>query len=56
MSEPTQDVINSNFVRNYQTAEYGKFVAGVRDELYLVVTPLEGNNGVYGALTFLESD
>jgi len=26
MSEPSQSLINTNFVRNYQTAEYGKFV------------------------------
>jgi hypothetical protein len=34
----------------------GCSVTGQRDELYLVVTPLEANNGVYGSLTFIESD
>lgn len=34
----------------------GCSVAGQRDELYLVITPLEANNGVFGSLTFIESD
>ena len=34
----------------------GTSVHGVRDELYLVVTPLGANDGVYGALSFIESD
>jgi hypothetical protein len=34
----------------------GCSVNGVRDELYLVVTPLDGNNGIFGSLTFIESD
>lgn len=34
----------------------GCTVNGVRDELYLVVTPLQDNQGVYGSLTFIESD
>lgn len=34
--------INTNFVKNYQTAEYGKFV--------------ELLGGVYGSLSFIESD
>ena len=34
----------------------GTTVHGVRDELYLVVTPLGVNDGVYGSLSFIESD
>lgn len=34
----------------------GTAVHGVRDELYLVVTPLAANGGVYGSLSFIESD
>lgn len=34
----------------------GTSVHGVRDELYLVVTPLGANDGVYGSLSFIESD
>jgi len=34
----------------------GSTVHGVRDELYLVVTPLAANDGVYGSLSFIESD
>ena len=34
----------------------GSTVHGVRDELYLVVTPLASNDGVYGSLSFIESD
>lgn len=34
----------------------GCSVDGKRDELYLVVTPLDTNSGVYGSLTFIESD
>jgi hypothetical protein len=34
----------------------GTTVHGVRDELYLVVTPLGVNSGVYGSLSFIESD
>ena len=47
------DLSNSKFEKFLRM---GCSVAGKRDELYLVVTPLEANNGVYGALTFLESD
>lgn len=34
----------------------GCSVAGKRDELYLVITPLDTNSGVYGSITFVESD
>lgn len=34
----------------------GCSVAGKRDEIYLVVTPLDTNSGVYGSITFVESD
>lgn len=34
----------------------GCTIAGKRDELYLVVTPLATNDGVYGSLSFIESD
>lgn len=34
----------------------GTTVHGVRDELYLVVTPLGANDGVFGSLSFIESD
>lgn len=47
------DLANSKFEKFLRM---GCSVAGKRDELYLVVTPLEANNGVYGAITFLESD
>ena len=47
------DLSNSKFEKFLRL---GCSVAGKRDELYLVVTPLEANNGVYGAITFLESD
>ena len=47
------DLSNSKFEKFLRL---GCSVAGKRDELYLVVTPLEANNGVYGAMTFLESD
>jgi len=29
---------------------------GIRDEVYLVVTPLQSNHGVYGTITYMESD
>ena len=34
----------------------GTTINGVRDELYLVITPLAANGGVYGTLSFIESD
>jgi hypothetical protein len=47
------DLSNSKFEKFLRM---GCSVNGVRDELYLAVTPLESNAGVYGAMTFLESD
>jgi len=47
------DLANSKFEKFLRM---GCSIAGKRDELYLAVTPLENNSGVYGALTFLESD
>lgn len=47
------DLSNSKFEKFLRM---GCSINGVRDELYLVVTPLENNAGVYGAMTFLESD
>lgn len=49
----TIDLANSKFEKFLRM---GCSIEGRRDELYLVITPLEANNGVYGALTFLESD
>ena len=34
----------------------GCSVDGKRDELFLVITPLQANDGVFGSLTFIESD
>lgn len=34
----------------------GCSINGVRDTLFLVITPLQANEGVYGSLTFIESD
>jgi hypothetical protein len=34
----------------------GCSVDGRRDELYLVMTPLQANEGVFGSITFIESD
>jgi hypothetical protein len=34
----------------------GCSIDGRRDELYLVITPLQANDGVFGSLTFIESD
>lgn len=47
------DLANSKFEKFLRM---GCSVDGRRDELYLVITPLEANGGVYGSLTFLESD
>ena len=47
------DLSNSKFEKFLRM---GCSIDGRRDELYLVVTPLEANAGVYGAITFLESD
>lgn len=47
------DLANSKFEKFLRL---GCTIDGKRDELYLVITPLEANGGVYGALTFLESD
>ena len=47
------DLSNSKFEKFLRM---GCSVTGKRDELYLVVTPLQNNLGVYGAITFLESD
>lgn len=49
----TIDLANSKFEKFLRM---GCSVDGRRDELYLIITPLEANNGVYGAITFLESD
>ena len=34
----------------------GTTINGIRDELYLVITPLAANDGVYATLSFIESD
>lgn len=34
----------------------GTTINGVRDELYIVITPLAANDGVYATLSFVESD
>jgi len=47
------DLANSKFEKFLRM---GCSIDGRRDELYLVITPLEANAGVYGSLTFLESD
>jgi hypothetical protein len=47
------DLANSKFEKFLRM---GCSIEGRRDELYLAITPLEANGGVYGAMTFLESD
>lgn len=47
------DLANSKFEKFLRL---GCSIDGRRDELYLAITPLEANAGVYGSLTFLESD
>ena len=49
------DLANSRFEKFLRL---GCSVTGVRDELWLVVTPLASNtiNGFYGGITFIESD
>jgi hypothetical protein len=47
------DVSNQRFEKFLRM---GCSVNGVRDEMYLVITPLNNNDGVYGAITFVESD
>ena len=49
-------VIDFSGYRFEKFLRMGCTVTGVRDELYLVVTPLEANNGLFGSLTFIESD
>lgn len=34
----------------------GCSIDGIRDELYLVATPLQDNQGIFGSITFVESD
>ena len=34
----------------------GCTIDGRRDEIYLVITPLQANEGVFGSITFIESD
>jgi len=47
------DLSNSKFEKFLRM---GCSIDGRRDELYLAVTPLQANSGVYGAITYLESD
>ena len=49
------DITSSNFQR---FKRLGCSINGVRDEIYLVVTPLvnPANNGVWGTLTYLDAD
>jgi len=49
------DISSSNFQR---FKRLGCSINGIRDEIYLVVTPLvnPANNGVWGALTYLDAD
>lgn len=49
------DISSSNFQR---FKRLGCSINGVRDEIYLVVTPLvnPANNGVWGTLTYLDTD
>ena len=49
------DISSSNFQR---FKRLGCTINGVRDELYLVVTPLvnPSNNGVWGSLTYVDTD
>jgi hypothetical protein len=52
----TGSTIDLTGTRFQKFLKLGCTVTGQRDEIYLVITPLEANNGVFGSFVFLESD